>query len=109
DAAVEVALAEGAAGLIATNTTVMRPFIHSEAGGLSGKPLLQRSTEVLRRIGGRLPAIGVGGVFGPDDVRLKVEAGASLVQIYSGLIYEGPGLVKRLVASSTPVHVTRSP
>lgn len=102
DAAVEVAVAEGAAGIIATNTTVMRPFIHSEAGGLSGRPLLGRSTEVLARVRGRLPAIGVGGVFGPDDVRLKLAAGAALVQVYSGLIYEGPGLVKRLVRTSSP-------
>ncbi|MBK7858652.1 MAG: quinone-dependent dihydroorotate dehydrogenase [Archangiaceae bacterium] len=102
DAAVEVAVAEGAAGLIATNTTVKRPFIHPEAGGLSGRPLLQRSTEVLARVRGRLPTIGVGGVFGPDDVQLKLKAGASLVQIYSGLIYQGPRLVKELVSATGP-------
>lgn len=102
DAAIDVAIAEGAAGIIATNTTIKRPFIHPEAGGLSGRPLFHRSTQVLTRCRARLPAIGVGGVFSPDDVRMKLAAGASLVQIYSGLIYEGPGLVKRLVSATAP-------
>jgi dihydroorotate dehydrogenase len=102
DAAIAVAVGEGAAGLIATNTTITRPFIHPEAGGLSGQPLFLKSTHVLSRCRGRLPAIGVGGVFTPDDVKAKLEAGASLVQIYTGLIYEGPGLVKRLVSATAP-------
>jgi len=100
DAAIAVAVSEGAAGLIATNTTITRPFIHPEAGGLSGQPLFMKSTHVLSRCRGRLPAIGVGGVFTPEDVKAKLEAGASLVQIYTGLIYEGPGLVKRLVSAT---------
>jgi dihydroorotate dehydrogenase len=102
DAAVEVAIAEGAAGIIATNTTIARPFDHPQSGGLSGKPLLQRSTQVLERVRGRLPAIGVGGVFSPEDARLKLSAGASLVQIYTGLIYQGPKVVKRLVSATAP-------
>jgi dihydroorotate dehydrogenase len=99
DAACETAVKCGAAGLIATNTTLARPFPHPEAGGLSGKPLRARSTEVVARCAKHLPTIGVGGVFTPDDVREKLAVGASLVQVYSGLIYEGPGLVKNLLAS----------
>jgi dihydroorotate dehydrogenase len=97
DAAVDVAVQCAAAGLIATNTTLARPFPHAEAGGLSGKPLRARATEVVARCARRLPTIGVGGVFSAEDVREKLAAGASLVQLYSGLIYEGPGLVKRLL------------
>ncbi len=109
DAAVAVAISQGAAGIIATNTTIMRPFIHPEAGGLSGQPLFAKSTHVLSRCRGRLPAIGVGGVFTPEDVKAKLEAGASLVQIYSGLIYEGPGLVKRLVRATSRPAASLSP
>lgn len=103
DAAVDVALSCNIAGIIATNTTLARPFAHplaAEAGGLSGRPLASRSTEVVRRChqrAPRLPLIGVGGVFGPDDVKAKLDAGASLVQVYSGLIYRGPGLVRALL------------
>jgi dihydroorotate dehydrogenase len=97
DAAVEVAARCELAGLIATNTTLARPFPHTEPGGLSGRPLRVRSTEVLARCAKRLPTIGVGGVFTPQDVREKLDAGASLVQVYSGLIYEGPGLIRRLL------------
>jgi dihydroorotate dehydrogenase len=95
----------GLDGVIATNTTVSRQGIHNrlagEEGGLSGAGLASRSTEVIRAIHGHtrgsLPIIGVGGVMGPDDARAKVEAGATLVQIYTGLVYEGPGLVRRIV------------
>jgi dihydroorotate dehydrogenase len=87
-------------GVIATNTTVERDGLLSprrdETGGLSGKPLRARSTEVVRRIvglsEGRLPVVGVGGVFGPQEVREKLDAGAVLVQVYTGLVYRGPGL-----------------
>jgi dihydroorotate dehydrogenase len=99
DAAAQVAVAAGIHGLIATNTTLARPFPHPEAGGLSGAPLKARSTEVVRRCAAHLPVIGVGGVFTADDVREKLAAGASLVQLYSSLIYEGPGLVKRLLST----------
>ncbi|HUP98124.1 MAG TPA: quinone-dependent dihydroorotate dehydrogenase [Usitatibacter sp.] len=89
-------------GLIATNTTVSREMVEGhkhagEAGGLSGRPLLVRSTEVLRKLSsaltGRIPLIGVGGVAGGVTARVKVGAGASLVQIYTGFIYKGPSVI----------------
>ncbi|HEY4640080.1 MAG TPA: quinone-dependent dihydroorotate dehydrogenase [Thermoanaerobaculia bacterium] len=89
-----------ARGMICTNTTVDRPFSTSEAGGLSGEPLMEKSTNVLaavrKRAGPEFPLIGVGGVFTPGDVRAKREAGADLVQIYTSFIYEGPSLPRRL-------------
>ena len=100
----EVALELGIDGLIATNTTIARPELHSanktETGGLSGKPLTKRSTEVIHKLKhathGKLPIIAVGGIFTADDVKEKLNAGASLVQIYTSLIYEGPGLVNKI-------------
>jgi len=87
-------------GMICTNTTVDRPFATSEAGGLSGRPLMEKSTNVLasvrERVGTEFPLIGVGGVFTASDVRAKREAGADLVQIYTSFIYEGPALPRRL-------------
>jgi dihydroorotate dehydrogenase len=102
-----VALERQLGGIIATNTTVARPpglkgGHRNEAGGLSGRPLFARSTEVLgevyRLTGGRLPLIGLGGVSGGAEAYAKIRAGASLVQLYTALIYEGPGLVARLKA-----------
>ena len=96
------------AGLIATNTTISRSGLHTPApevesigaGGLSGKPLTSRSTEVIRYLhrqsGGSVPIIGVGGIFSPQDALEKIAAGASLIQLYTGFIYEGPALVKRI-------------
>ncbi|HLL54278.1 MAG TPA: quinone-dependent dihydroorotate dehydrogenase [Myxococcaceae bacterium] len=105
DELVDVALACRVDGLIATNTTVERPFEHAlakEAGGLSGRPVRDRSTAVIRRAflrsGGRLPLIGVGGVFTAEDAYEKLRAGASFVQVYTGFIYEGPGMVRRLLS-----------
>jgi dihydroorotate dehydrogenase len=87
-------------GMICTNTTVDRPLATNEAGGLSGRPLMEKSTNVLasvrKRVGPELPLIGVGGVFSVGDVRAKREAGADLVQVYTGFIYEGPALPRRL-------------
>jgi dihydroorotate dehydrogenase len=87
-------------GMICTNTTLDRLPGMNEAGGLSGKPLMKKSTAVLRavrqRVGPEFPLIGVGGVFTGDDVRSKFEAGADLVQIYTSFIYEGPFLARRL-------------
>ena len=104
DAAVDVALATGTHGLIATNTTLARPFEHplaKEAGGLSGAPLRDRSTQVVRRAfrraAGKLPIIGVGGVFTADDAWQKLRAGASLVQLYTGFVYGGPTLVRQVL------------
>ena len=91
-------------GLIATNTTLSRDGLKSadrkEKGGLSGKPLSAMSTDIIRYISGKtngqLPIIGVGGVFTAQDALDKLEAGASLVQIYTGFAYEGPNMVKRI-------------
>ena len=102
----EVALAQGLDGLIVSNTTIERPAglksrFRSEAGGLSGAPLFAPSTallaEMYRLTGGRLPIIGVGGVASGAEAYAKIRAGASLVQLYTGLIYEGPGLVARIL------------
>jgi dihydroorotate dehydrogenase len=98
----ETLLAHDIDALIATNTTVVRDAVaglpHAdEAGGLSGAPLQQRSTAVIgvlaKHLAGRLPIIGVGGIMSGEDAAAKVHAGASLVQIYTGLIYRGPALV----------------
>lgn len=93
-------------GLIATNTTISRQGLSSdadlvkEAGGLSGKPLRSRSTEVIsflyKKSGGSFPIIGVGGIHSPEDAMEKLKAGASLVQLWTGFVYEGPALVKRI-------------
>ncbi len=90
------------AGVIATNTTVARPdgLEIDEAGGLSGRPLRDRATEVVRfiyrRTGGKLPIVGVGGVATAQDVIDKMMAGATLVQLYTGFIYEGPLVVRSI-------------
>jgi dihydroorotate dehydrogenase len=92
------------AGVIATNTTLSREGLQSEnkaeMGGLSGKPLTKRSTEVIRFLSEKsnksFPIIGVGGIHSAADAIEKLEAGASLVQLYTGFIYEGPALVKAI-------------
>ncbi|UOK41298.1 MULTISPECIES: quinone-dependent dihydroorotate dehydrogenase [Flavobacterium] len=92
------------AGVIATNTTISRDGLQSvnkiEMGGLSGKPLTKRSTEVIRFLSEKsnkaFPIIGVGGIHTAEDAIEKLEAGASLVQLYTGFIYEGPALVKAI-------------
>ena len=107
DDALDVILGSGIDGVVATNTTVERDGISSslagETGGLSGAPLGERSTEMVRQIykrtAGKLPIVGVGGVMGPDDARAKLDAGAALVQVYTGLVYAGPGLVREIVTS----------
>lgn len=95
-------------GLVATNTTISRAGLTTPeaqvnalgAGGLSGRPLRQRATEVIRylsrRSRGEMPIIGVGGIHSAQDAQEKLAAGAALVQLYSGFIYEGPGLVKHI-------------
>jgi len=97
------------AGIVATNTTITRPEtndprlqqVYAEPGGLSGRPLRARSTGIVRHIhrqtGGALPIIGVGGIFNADDAWEKITAGASLVQLYTGLVYEGPSIAKAVV------------
>jgi dihydroorotate dehydrogenase len=105
DEALGVILDTGMDGVIATNTTLARDGLRSsaraESGGLSGKPLTVRSDEVLSRIvknvAGRVPVIGVGGVMNAEDARRKLDLGAALVQVYTGMIYAGPGMVKEIV------------
>lgn len=106
DDIVEIVMKTGIAGIIATNTTMSRDHLQSpdqlknEIGGLSGKPLTLRSTEVIKYLadksGGTFPIIGVGGIHSAIDAIDKLNAGAALVQLYTGFIYEGPGLIKRI-------------
>ncbi len=99
--------AGGVQGIIATNTTTERaglrrsdPTLAAQAGGLSGRPLGERALAVVRFVaresGGRMPIIGVGGIFDAADACRMLEAGASLLQVYTGLVYEGPGLPRRI-------------
>ena len=100
DAILEVAEENGISGIIATNTTLARNSLTSagkvEKGGLSGRPLCKQCDEIIKYIhkytSGHLPIIGVGGIFSVEDVVVKLEAGASMVQVYTGLVYEGPGM-----------------
>lgn len=106
----EVVASQGLDGVVATNTTLARPDTrdprsrraYAETGGLSGRPLRDRSTEVIRflfqKSKGRVPIIGVGGIFNAADAWEKITAGATLVQVYTGLVYEGPTVAKAIVA-----------
>ena len=102
---VDAAVEGGAAGVIATNTTVSRPPIQgrfaTEAGGLSGAPLKSTANAVCkvlyRHLRGRLPIVGVGGIFTADDAYERIRSGATLVQVYTALVYEGPGMVQRVL------------
>lgn len=112
-AIVSLAQTHQLAGIIATNTTIRRDHLKTqileatgnpmteEAGGISGAPVRDRSTEVIRLIyqqtQGELPIIGVGGIFTAEDAWEKITAGASLLQVYTGWIYEGPGMIKRVM------------
>ncbi len=104
DEIANVAMQSGIDGIIATNTTLDRAGLHSphakEAGGLSGAPLFEKSTRVLARIavatGGKLPLIGVGGVGSAQDAYAKIKAGASAVQLYTAMVYQGLSLVPRI-------------
>lgn len=102
---IRLAKEEGLSGIIATNTTLSREGLRNqsfagEAGGLSGLPLKDRSTawirEIYQEVGDKLPIIGVGGIFTGDDAYEKIRAGASLIQVYTGMIYEGPGIAKNI-------------
>lgn len=105
DEAIEVILATHMDGIIATNTTLARDGLRSrhqgEAGGLSGSPLRARSEAVLRqvvaRVQGKIPIVSVGGIMDPEDAKRRLGLGAALIQLYTGLIYRGPGLVKRIL------------
>jgi dihydroorotate dehydrogenase len=109
DEILELAATHRIAGIVATNTTIARPTtanpevrqVYAESGGLSGRPLAARSTEMIghiyRQTEGKLPVIGVGGIFNAADAWEKITAGASLVQLYTGLVYEGPGVARSIV------------
>jgi dihydroorotate dehydrogenase len=108
DDIIEIVIATNTDGVIATNTTISREGLISKentiktigAGGLSGQPLKKRATQVIRYLheksGNAFPIIGVGGIFSPEDALEKLNAGASLVQLYTGFIYEGPALAKKI-------------
>ncbi|MQA92073.1 MAG: quinone-dependent dihydroorotate dehydrogenase [Gemmatimonas sp.] len=108
DQAVEIAIEEGVAGIVAVNSTTSRAGLGTPAtaverlgpGGISGAPLKPRALEMVARIyrmtDGRIPIVGVGGIFTADDVWKRIEAGASLVQLYTGFIYRGPGIVQEI-------------
>jgi dihydroorotate dehydrogenase len=109
DEILELAGPRQIAGIVATNTTITRPQtsdpqlqrVYAAPGGLSGRPLRARSTEIVRHLHrqtrGTLPIIGVGGIFNASDAWEKITAGASLVQIYTGMIYEGPAINREIV------------
>lgn len=109
DDIVEIVTETKIAGLIATNTTISReglksdPNLVKEVGGVSGKPLTKRSTEVIKYINekanGAFPIIGVGGIHSAEDAIEKLNAGAALVQVYTGFIYEGPTLISNICKS----------
>jgi dihydroorotate dehydrogenase len=107
DAALDAALEAGASGFVLANTTLDRPMTlleprRAEAGGLSGAPLLPRTVALVRhafrRLGGRAPIVGVGGVMDAEGAWRVLRAGASLVQVYTGLVYGGPGLARAILA-----------
>lgn len=105
DAIARIALKKDLGALIVSNTTISRPSLRSrhsgEAGGLSGAPLkplaTQRVRDFYKATGGEIPLIGVGGIASADDAWVRIKAGASLVQLYSAMVYEGPGLGARIV------------
>lgn len=105
--AVGVILDCGMDGIIATNTTLEREGLESkgrtESGGLSGSPLRVRSEamleKIVRRVDGKVPIVSVGGIMNPEDAKRRLDMGATLVQVYTGLIYHGPGLVREIVKS----------
>ncbi|HET9914414.1 MAG TPA: quinone-dependent dihydroorotate dehydrogenase, partial [Anaerolineales bacterium] len=105
DDAVDVILGTHMDGVIVTNTTLTRDGLQSkhrgETGGLSGSPLRLRSEAVLcqvvKRVNGKVPIVSVGGIMNPADAKRRLELGATLIQLYTGLIYQGPGLVKKIM------------
>jgi dihydroorotate dehydrogenase len=99
--------AHGVDAIAVSNTTLARPpgldpYVAGEAGGLSGRPLFERASimlaKVFRLTGGRIPLIGIGGIESGETALAKIEAGATLIQLYTALVYEGPGLIDRIKA-----------
>jgi len=107
DDALGVILDTGMDGVIATNTTVARSTLRSkhrgETGGLSGSPLRVQSEamleKIVKRVNGQVPIVSVGGIMNPEDAKRRLDMGAALVQVYTGLIYRGPGLVREIINS----------
>ena len=107
DDAIEAILRSKMDGIIVTNTTLgregLRSSLKGESGGLSGSPLKARSEAVLhqtvKRVNGAVPIVSVGGIMNPDDAKRRLDMGATLIQLYTGLIYRGPGLVKEILNS----------
>lgn len=105
DDAIDVILNTHMDGIIATNTTLGRDALQSthrgETGGLSGSPLRLRSEAVLghivKRVDGKVPIVSVGGIMSPDDAKRRLDLGSTLIQVYTGLIYQGPGLIKKIL------------
>jgi len=109
DDVIDILKSTGTAGVIATNTTISRDLLSTPekevasigAGGLSGMPVRERSNDIIRylreKLGPGYPIIGVGGIMSPEDAVEKLKAGADLVQVYTGFVYEGPGFVKRIL------------
>jgi dihydroorotate dehydrogenase len=103
--AIGVILDCGMNGILATNTTLAREGLRSgfraESGGLSGSPLQVRSEamleKIVRQVDGRVPIVSVGGIMSPEDAKRRLERGATLVQVYTGLIYRGPGFVREII------------
>jgi dihydroorotate dehydrogenase len=115
DDVVDLAMEIKLDGLVATNTTIDRDGLNHEleigtreSGGLSGRPLLKRSTEIVKYIfektNGEIPIIASGGIFTGADATDKFDAGASLVQVWTGFIYEGPGIVKQICKALTKIN-----
>jgi dihydroorotate dehydrogenase len=110
DDALEASLRTRMDGLILTNTTLERGPLRSpqrsESGGLSGRPLAARSESILqqvvKRVDGKIPIVSVGGIMSPEDARRRLDLGATLIQVYTGLIYHGPGFVKNLLKGLSP-------
>ena len=107
DDALDVILRTHMDGVIVTNTTLARDGLRSmsqtESGGLSGGPLRPRSEDILRktvrRLDGAIPVVSAGGIMSPEDAKHRLDMGATLIQLYTGLVYRGPGLVKQIVKS----------
>jgi dihydroorotate dehydrogenase len=109
DEILDLAFKRNLAGIVATNTTIARPEaldtrtrgVYAETGGLSGRPLRVRSRDVVRHLyrqsRAKLPIIGVGGIFSDGDAWEMITAGASLLQVYTGLVFEGPDIAKSIV------------
>jgi dihydroorotate dehydrogenase len=103
--AIGIILDQNMDGIIATNTTLARDGLRSkhreETGGLSGSPLRVRSEtmleKIVKQVGGEIPIVSVGGIMSPTDAKRRLDMGATLVQVYTGLIYRGPGLVKEII------------